>query len=183
MRRLAVLAVGVLATAGAISSADASESCASGFFVGGGSRTVTVPVGELELAVATWDAYAGREWADAAGQTHESVTVGGRSTPDLADGARADWSGSWRWASPGTLTVAHAWPGSGPHSVSWRVCWAPVADETTVPPMLPSSSTTTVPLEPDAPPVTDTPPPDPLVEVLPEAVVPDPVVVAPTYTG
>jgi hypothetical protein len=49
--------------------------------------------------------------------------------------------------------------------------------------MLPSSSTTTVPLEPDAPPVTDTPPPDPLVEVLPEAVVPDPVVAAPTFTG
>jgi hypothetical protein len=113
--------------------AAADESCVSGAFVGGGSRSVAVPAGELDVAVQTTDTYEGRRWT-VVDQWSESITVAGRTTPDLADGVdSAAWSSGWRWTSAGTLTVTHAWPGTGPHSVSYRVCWVAVTPETTVP--------------------------------------------------
>lgn len=180
MRRAAFLAAAMAATA--VLPAGATSDCATGSFVGGGSRSVPVPAGEYELTVETWDRYDGRRYATV-DQWSESVTVAGRTTPDLADGVdSADWSDRWRWTSTGTLVVAHAWPGSGPHSVSWRVCWDAVTTETTVPSVVsvpaevttttaPSLTSTTVPVETSS-----------TVE-LPAAGVAAAVLEQPSYTG
>lgn len=173
---LGVLALPVLLVAGVAGASAPGTTCATGKFVAGnpGTQSVPLPSGDYDIAVTTWDRYPGRASAWPGDQTHESVVVAGRTTPDLADGVEAaDWSGSWRWTSPGVLTITHGWPGSGAHSVSYEVC-------ATVPP----SSTTTTTVAPvveegDPEPV---PVEEPPVEVLP-AVVARPVEQAPTFTG
>lgn len=174
---LGVLAVPLLLVAG-VAGASEGTTCATGKFVAGspGPQSVPLPAGDYDISVRTHDAYPGRASSWPGDQTAESIIVAGRTTPDLADGVEAaEWSGAWRWTSPGTLTIAHGWPGSGAHSVSYEVCATPVP---------PSSTTTTTP-----PPVEDVPEAesgeveDVPVEVLPEAVVPEPVEQSPTFTG
>jgi len=170
---LGVLALPLLLVAGVAGAAEGTT-CATGKFVFGnpGTQSVPLPAGDYDISVRTHDAYKGRATVWPGDQTHESIIVAGRTTPDLADGVEAaEWSGTWRWTSSGTLTIAHGWPGSGAHSVSYEVCATPVP---------PASSTTTTTVAP----VEDVPEPEPVpVEVLPETVVPEPVPVAPSFTG
>jgi hypothetical protein len=170
---LGVLTLPLLLVAGVAGAQAPGTTCASGKFVFGnpGPQSVPLPAGDYDISVRTFDAYAGRATAWPGDQTHESIVVAGRTTPDLADNVEAaEWSGAWRWTSPGVLTIGHGWPGSGAHSVSYEVCATPV------PPL--SSTTTTT-----APPVVEEGDPEPEpVEVLP-SVVPVPVVQAPSFTG
>lgn len=174
---LGVLALPLLLVAGVAGASAPGTTCATGKFVAGnpGTQSVPLPSGDYDIAVTTWDRYPGRASAWPGDQTHESVVVAGRTTPDLADGVEAaDWSGSWRWTSPGTLTIAHGWPGSGAHSVSFEVCATPVPHESP-----PSSSTTTTAVEA----ADSEPTPVPLpVEVLP-ALIARPVPQVPAFTG
>jgi len=138
-----------------------------------GTQSVPLPAGDYDISVRTHDAYKGRASSWPGDQTAESIIVAGRTTPDLADGVEAaDWSGTWRWTSPGVLTISHGWPGSGAHSVSYEVCATPV----------PPSSTTTTTVE-DVPEAESGDPEPVPVEVLPETVVPEPIVQAPSFTG
>jgi hypothetical protein len=144
---------------------------------------VVVPLdpGPHTVTVRTWDEYPGRETTGPIGQESERISVAGRTTPDLADGvARPEWSDAWTWTSPGQLEVVHEHGGTGWQSLWFEVCATPTPPETTT-----TTTTTTVPvLEPDAPPVTDTPPPVEVpVEVLPETVVAVPVKERPAFTG
>lgn len=173
-----VLALPVLLVAGVAGASNVpGTTCASGKFAWGGSFSVPLPAGEYDITVTTHDAYNGRAKSWPGDQTSESVTVAGRTTPDLADGVdRADWSGSWRWSSPGTLTIVHAGMPGDADSVSWEVCATPVEPEpaptTTVPEVVED-----VPL-PESGEVEEVP-----VEVLPETVVAVPVEQAPAFTG
>lgn len=173
---LGVLAVPLLLVAG-VAGASEGTTCATGKFVAGspGPQSVPLPAGDYDISVRTHDAYPGRASSWPGDQTAESIIVAGRTTPDLADGVEAaEWSGTWRWTSPGTLTIAHGWPGSGAHSVSFEVCATPVPHESP-----PSSSTTTTAVEA----ADSEPTPVPLpVEVLP-ALIARPVPQVPAFTG
>jgi hypothetical protein len=172
---LGVLALPLLLVAGVAGASAPGTTCATGKFVFGnpGVQSVPLPAGDYDISVRTHDAYPGRATAWPGDQTAESIVVAGRTTPDLADGVEAaEWSGTWRWTSPGTLTIAHGWPGSGAHSVSYEVCATPVP---------PPSSTTTTTVE-DVPEAESGDPEPVPVEVLP-AVVARPVEQAPTFTG
>jgi hypothetical protein len=169
---LGVLALPLLLVAGVAGAQAPGTTCASGKFVFGnpGPQSVPLPPGDYDISVRTFDTYTGRASSWPGDQTHESVVVAGRTTPDLADGVEAaEWSGDWRWTSLGVLTISHGWPGSGFHSVSYEVCATPVP---------PSSTTTTT-----TAPVVEEGDPEPVpVEVLP-SVVAVPVEQAPTFTG
>lgn len=174
---LGVLALPVLLVAGvAGASSEPGTTCATGKFAFGSPspQSVPLPAGPYNITVRTHDAYPGRAKAWPGDQTHESIIVAGRTTPDLADGVdSADWSGTWRWTSPGTFTITHGWPGSGAHSVSYEVCATPVP--------VPPSSTTTTTVE-DVPEAESGEVEVVPVEVLP-AVVARPVGAAPAFTG
>lgn len=170
---LGVLALPVLLVAGVAGAQAPGTTCASGKYVFGGTFSVPLPAGEYDVTVRTWDAYPNRASSWPGDQTSERIAVAGRTTPDLADGVdAADWSGTWRWSSGGTLTISHDWPGSGAHSVSFEVCATPV---------LPTSSTTTTTIK-DVPEAESGDPELVPVEVLP-SVVAVPVERAPTFTG
>ena len=174
---LGVLAVPLLLVAGVAGAQAPGTTCASGKYVFGGTFSVPLPAGDYDIHVRTWDRYDNRANSWPGDQTSERIAVAGRTTPDLADGVdAADWSGTWRWTSPGTLTVDHVRPDNGAHSVSWEVCATPVEPE--------PAPTTTVPEvvedvpEPESGEVEEVP-----VEVLPETVVAEPVQTAPAFTG
>lgn len=176
---LGVLAVPLLLVVGVAGAQAPGTTCATGKYVYGGSTSVPLPAGEYDITVKTWDAYPTRAKSWPGDQTSESVTVAGRTTPDLADGVdRADWSGSWRWTSPGTLTIVHAGIPGDADSVSWEVCATPVEPEPA------PTTTTTAPEVVEGVPEPESgevePPP---VEVLPETVVAEPVEAAPAFTG
>lgn len=130
-----------------------------------------LPEGAYDVVARTHDGHPTRASSWPGDQTSEAVTVAGRTTPDLADGVdRADWSGTWRWSSPGTLTIVHAGMPGDADSVSWEVCATPVEPA-------PVTTVEDVP-EAESGEVEEVP-----VEVLPETVVAVPVEQAPAFTG